>query len=299
LRRWQLAAGGAFLLLFGLALGILLTQSLRPRASEGDIITGDFMTGTGNPATERLLNDGKQAFARHDFPKAIESFKQVLAQEPNQPEAHSYMGFILLQAGHGDGALLAFDKALSVSPDFPMALWGKGMVLYQEKKDYDGAKAMLSKLAEMMPEGEERNAVTKVLAEISGEASNSAAGKTGGSSAGAVISGKIIVPDDLKSKLDPNAALFIIARPASGAAGPPLAVKKIDKPRFPLAYSLGQENVMMQGTRLAGKITLSARLDKDGNAMTREIGNLTGEYGKNPVNAGSTNVDIVLDQIAQ
>ena len=56
---------------------------------------------------------------------------------------------------------------------------------------------------------------------------------------------------------------------------------------------------MMQGTALPEKISLGARLDKDGNAMTREAGNITGEYRKNPVNTGSTNVDIVLDQIAQ
>jgi tetratricopeptide (TPR) repeat protein len=286
------------LLLFGLALGILLTQSLRPRAPEGDTITGDFMTGTSGSATARILDEGKQAFGRHDFVKAIDSFKQVLAQEPNHPEAHSYMGFILMQAGHGDGALMAFDKALAAAPDFPMALWGKALVLYQDKKDHAGAKAILSKLARMMPAGAERNEVTKLLAEI-GDTPGSGGAKAPAASRDAVISGKITLPDDLKSQLDPNAALFIIARPASGAAGPPLAVKKIDKPRFPLAYSLGQENVMMQGTQLSGKITLSARLDKDGNAMTREAGNITGEYRNNPVDIGSQNVDIALDQIAQ
>ena len=102
----------------------------------------------------------------------------------------------------------------------------------------------------------------------------------------------------LKAKLDPKAALFIIARPAGGAAGPPLAVKKIDQPSFPLAYSLGQENVMMQGTPFAGKINVTVRLDKDGNAVTREAGNLLGDYKKNPVAVGSQNVDIILDQLA-
>jgi cytochrome c-type biogenesis protein CcmH len=300
LRRWQLAAGGCFLLLFGLALGILLTQSLRPRTSEQDTITGDFMTGTSGAATARLLQEGKQAFAQQDFAKAIDSFKQVLAQEPNQPEAHSYMGFILLQAGHGDGALMAFEKALTVAPNFPMALWGKGMVLYRDKKDYAGAKEIFAKLLDMMPQGAERNEVAKVLAEIPGTSGPRAdAVKPPATPSSGTISGKITLDAKVKSTLDPNAALFIIARPASGAAGPPLAVKKIDKPSFPLTYSLGQENVMMQGTPFAGKINLTARLDKDGNAMTRETGNLLGEYGNNPVDVGSQNVDIVLDQIAQ
>jgi cytochrome c-type biogenesis protein CcmH len=299
MRRWQVVAGGGFLLLFGLVSGILLTQSLRPRMSEQDTITGDFMTGTGG-AGSTLLQQGKQAFAKQDYAKAIEAFKQVLAQDPNQPEAHAYMGFILVQAGHGDGALLAFDKALASAPNLPMALWGKGMVLYQSKKDYAGARTVLEKLLQLVPPGEERNEITKVLAEIpAGGTPAQKAGQPSAVKSGQTISGKISVEAKLQGKIDPGATLFLIARAAAGAAGPPLAVKKIDQPKFPVAYSLGQENVMMQGTPFTGKINISARLDKDGNAMTREAGNLLGDYKKNPVDVGSQNVDIVLDQVAQ
>jgi cytochrome c-type biogenesis protein CcmH len=298
IRGWQLVTGGAVLLLFGLVLGILLTQSLRPRMSEQDTITGDFMTGTGGAAST-LLQQGKQAFAKQDFAKAIDAFKQVLTQDPNQPEAHAYMGFILVQAGHGDGALLAFDKALAVAPDFPMALWGKGMVLYQDKKDYAGARAVLEKLLQLVPPGEERNEITKVLAEMpAGGASAPKAGPPAAAKSAQSISGKITVDPKLQSKIDKSATLFLIARAASGTAGPPLAVKKIDQPKFPVSYSLGQENVMIQGMPFSGKINVSARLDKDGNAMTREAGNLLGDYKKNPVQVGSQNVDIVLDEIA-
>ena len=78
------------------------------------------------------------------------------------------MGFILVQAGHGDGAVLAFDKALAAAPNFPMALWGKGMVLYREKKDFAGAREILEKLLNLMPPGEERNEIAKALMEIPG-----------------------------------------------------------------------------------------------------------------------------------
>ena len=103
----------------------------------------------------------------------------------------------------------------------------------------------------------------------------------------------------LKDKFDPQAALFIIARSAAGAGGPPLAVKKIDKPTFPLNYSLGQENVMTQGTPFSGNVTITVRLDKDGNPTTRGAGDLTGEYKKNPAEVGAKNADIVIDQVTQ
>ena len=304
-RRWQLIAGGVFLMLFGLALGVMLTKSVRERASESDSMTGDFMTGTtpqsGNARS--ALSEGKQAFAKQDYPKAIEAFKKVLAADPNNPEAHAYMGFILVQAGHGDGALMAFDKALAQAPNFPMALWGKGMVLYREKKDNAGAREIFEKLLNLMPPGEERNEIVKVLAEIPADSQKSSPSKAATTNAAAPstsaqVSGTISVDPKLKASVDPNAALFIIARPAGGAGGPPLAVKKIDKPIFPLSYSLSQENVMMQGTPFTGKINITVRLDKDGNAVTRGPGDLSGEYKKNPAEVGVKNVDIVLDQIA-
>ena len=304
-RRWQLITGGVFLLLFGLALGVMLTQSIRPRASENDTMTGDFMTGTTSPSGDvrAAMNDGKQAFAKKDFPKAIDAFKRALAADPNNPEAHAYMGFILVQAGHGDGALMAFDKALSAAPNFPMALWGRGMVLYQDKKDYAGAREIFERLLNLIPPGEERNEIAKVLAEIpagSGQKTQSPAPAASASPpSSAQITGTITVDPKLKANIDPNAALFIIARPAGGAAGPPLAVKKIDKPVFPLTYSLGQENVMMQGTPFTGKINVTVRLDKDSNPTTRGAGDMTGDYKKNPANIGTKNADIVIDQMTQ
>jgi cytochrome c-type biogenesis protein CcmH len=306
-RRWQLVGGGLFLLLFGLVLGVMLTKSVRPRGGESDSMTGDFLTGTSpaNSESQTALQEGKQAFARQEFPKAIEAFKKVLASDPNNAEAHSYMGFILVQAGHGDAALTAFDKALSHAPNFPMALWGKGMVLYREKQDFVGARETLEKLLNLIPPGEEKNEIAKVLAEIpsgDGQKSQSSGQTTATASAApssSQISGQISLDPKLKANLDPNAALFIIARPAGVAGGPPLAVKKIDKPAFPLSYSLSQENVMMQGTAFTGKINLTARLDRDGNPTTRGAGDMTGDYKKNPVEVGSKNVDIVIDQWTQ
>ena len=235
-RRWQLVTGGAFLVLFGLALGVLLTQSLRPRTSEQDSMTGDFLTGTapGNVTTRPALEEGKQAFAKQDFPKAIDQFKKVLETDPNQPEAHSYMGMILFQAGHADGAMMAFDRALSQAPNFPMALWGKGMILYREKKDYDGARVVLKQLLQLIPPGEDRTEIEKIVASFpppGGEGKQLAAAPAPGSTQS--ITGKITLDQNVKGQLDSKATLFIIARAAGPAGGPPLAVKKIDSAGFP------------------------------------------------------------------
>ena len=296
-RRWQLATGGAFLLFFGLALGVLLTQSLRPRTSEQDSMTGDFLTGTmpADAATRSALEEGKRAFAKQDFPKAIESFKKVLEADPNQPEAHSYMGMILIQAGHADGAMMAFDRALAQAPNYPMALWGKGMILYREKKDYAAARVVLQQLLQLIPPGEDRAEIEKIIASFPPPGSD--AGQVPASpspDSKQTVSGKITLGPKVKG-MNSKATLFIIARPAGSGGGPPLAVKKIDQPVFPLSYVIGAENVMMQGTPFTGKINLSVRLDQDGNPTTRTAGDLTGNY-QAPIDIGARNIDIVIDQ---
>jgi len=297
-RGWQLATGGAFLLLFGLTLGIALTNSLRSRESAQDSITGGFLTGTSESANTRFLQEGKSAFAKQDWPKAIEAFKQALAADPNQPEAHAYMGFILLQAGHADGALLAFDKALSQAPNFPMALWGKGMVLLRDKQDYSGARLVLGQLVQLLPPGAERSEVEKTIKELPPAEGKPQSQATAAAPSGQQIIGRISVDAKLKGNVDSQATLFIIAR-SDASKGPPLAVKKIDRPVFPVSYSLGPENVMMQGIPFTGRVSITARLDKDGNPTTRQPGDLTGDYKKNPVAVGSKNIDIVLDQVVQ
>jgi tetratricopeptide (TPR) repeat protein len=263
-----------------------------------------------------LLAQGRAAFDKQQLPVAIDAFKRVLAADPNQPEAHSYMGLILAQAGHYDGAMMAFEKALSFDPNLPLALWGKGMLLYRVKQDLPAARQTLEKLLPLLPAGQEKNEVQKTLLEINLPSSKTAVASTAKEPApkatprpgiapppssqaragGGTVQGVVTIDSKMKSKLDGKAVLFIIARSGGTAGGPPLAVKKIERPAFPLTYTLGPEDVMMQGMPLSGKIAITVRLDADGNAMTRQPGDLIGEYKNNPVEVGAQKVDIVIDR---
>lgn len=309
LRTWQIVGGAAFLLIFGITVGVFLTRSLRPRSGAQDTMTGGFLTGTESPGdAASLVAQGRAFFERRDYPPAIEAFKKALAIDPNQPEAHTYLGILLARAGHAEGAIMAFDRALAAQPDFPMALWGKGMLLYQTKSDPAAARETLQRLAAILPPGVDKTAVEKALADLARmpadakRPAQSAPSKPASTASakpvpagGAKLQGVIDVDPKLKSKLESQAVLFIIARPAGG--GPPIAVKRIARPAFPLAYSLGPEDAMSPDAPFSGKVMVSARLDKDGDPMTRGAGDLSGEYKKNPVEIGSAKVEIVLDQL--
>ncbi len=309
LRTWQIVGGAVFLLAFGITVGVFLTQSLRPRSGEQDTMTGGFLTGTQSPGdAASLVAQGRAFFEKREYAPAIEAFKKALAVDPKQPEAHAYLGMMLAQAGHAEGAIMAFDRALEAQPDFPMALWGKGMLLYQTKSDPAAARETLQRLAAILPPGEDKTAVEKALADLGRMPADakrpaqsappkpaSTASAKPAPAGGAKLQGVIDVDPKLKSKVESQAVLFIIVRPAGG--GPPIAAKRIARPSFPLAYSLGPEDAMSPNAPLSGKVMVSARLDKDGDPMTRGAGDLSGEYKKNPVEIGSAKVEIVLDQI--
>ncbi|MBK7949904.1 MAG: hypothetical protein IPK00_14410 [Deltaproteobacteria bacterium] len=109
----------------------------------------------------------------------------------------------------------------------------------------------------------------------------------------APISGRIELAPEAVSRQPKPAVLFVIARPQGATGGPPLAVVRIPDPVFPVDFEIGPADVMIPSMRFAGPIALSARLDADGNAMTRADGDLaSGEIA--PQAPGATGVSLVL-----
>ncbi len=107
------------------------------------------------------------------------------------------------------------------------------------------------------------------------------------------LGGTVSLKSELAKQVDPNAVLYIIARKE---VGPPLAVKRVAQPKFPLTYSLSQADAMLPGSQLQGEVKLTARLDKDGNAGPLQTGDMTGAVvGTVPV--GKSNADITIDTL--
>jgi hypothetical protein len=93
------------------------------------------------------------------------------------------------------------------------------------------------------------------------------------------------------AEVPPGASLFVIAR--AGQAGPPTAVLRLPAPRFPFEFQLGPENRMIAALPWEGPFILSARIDLDGNATTRDVGGLEGRASA-PAAPGDRDVEITL-----
>ena len=123
-------------------------------------------------------------------------------------------------------------------------------------------------LRSIFPASEEaRSPMGARAAALPGELANSV--ESSGSAAS--VRGEVHLAEGIRPS--PGAVLFIIARKRGSQGGPPLAVARIGEPRFPQPFELGPDQVMIPSLRFEGPVSITARLDADGNAMTREASN--------------------------
>ena len=85
--------------------------------------------------------------------------------------------------------------------------------------------------------------------------------------------------------------LFLFVRPTGASGGPPLAVQRIPSPSFPLAFSIGPQDAMVAGGPFPERVSIEARLDGDGNAMTEAPGDLS---ARSEVVPGASDIVLAL-----
>ncbi len=108
------------------------------------------------------------------------------------------------------------------------------------------------------------------------------------------IEGTVKVAPALSAKIT-KGTLFVFARPAGEAAGPPAAVLKLDSPKFPQSFSLSAANAMIPGTEFKGPFRLTARFSPLGDAMQKD-GAFEGKTDeKKPVSPGAKGIEILID----
>ena len=115
--------------------------------------------------------------------------------------------------------------------------------------------------------------------------------------AGGSISGKVEMSKAI-AKAKPKGTLFVTARRISdnpNVRGSLVAVKKLPATTFPLEFSMSAADMPFEGAAFDGELTLTARIDQDGDPMTRQKGDVHGTLPK--VQVGSKDVRLTIDQL--
>jgi hypothetical protein len=94
-----------------------------------------------------------------------------------------------------------------------------------------------------------------------------------------VIKGELRLDPKVKDKVKPGDVIYLVARrPPQGATpGPVVAVRRLEAGTFPMSFQLDSRDAMMMGgSKMEGPLVVTARVDKDGDAMTKNPGDVTG-----------------------
>lgn len=105
-----------------------------------------------------------------------------------------------------------------------------------------------------------------------------------------LLSGTISLDPSITQSPGSAVTVFIIARTGPGK-GKPVLARRIDAQSFPLTFALTGADSMMAGDK-PKNVSLEARIDLDGDAMTREPGSPTARLSS--VDLGSESVALTL-----
>jgi hypothetical protein len=107
-----------------------------------------------------------------------------------------------------------------------------------------------------------------------------------------MIRGTIEWPEADDAVLSSGPILYLFVRPAGSEAGPPLAVQRIPPTSFPMPFAIGPQDAMSAAADFPEQVTVEARLDRDGDAMSRGPDDWTAR--SQPITPGSRGVVLTL-----
>jgi cytochrome c-type biogenesis protein CcmH len=195
-------------------------------------------------------------------------------------------------AGQG-GQLI--EEVLASEPENPQALWMGGLIAAERGRP-DLARARWTTLLELNPGPQIVAAVRSQLAELGVAPAAQPSRQSVAADAGPVIRLRLSLGEAFSTTdFGPSARLFIFARAQAG--GPPLAVVPASVGDLPGEFTLSDANVMIQGNRLSNfdEIQLVARISRSG-SPSAQSGDVFAQTRYNVAEGGV--VEMVLDQVA-
>lgn len=130
-------------------------------------ITGTVPMGEQAIGPPSSLQEANAALDRGDFRRALEGYRNILSRDPENLEARTQIGVLLAQGQHYDEAIRTFDQVLAKQPDYPHALFEKGLVLFQGKvQPREGVKVWEQLIATAPPENEYAVTARRMLDQV-------------------------------------------------------------------------------------------------------------------------------------
>ncbi len=105
---------------------------------------------------EGFYNLGTLSLRRNDFAKARQYLEKTLKLRPDYPEAWNNLGMMAAQEGHPDQAIQNFEQSLQLRPGYAIALLNLGNI-YRRQGNFTKAAESLNQAIQLQPDDPEIN----------------------------------------------------------------------------------------------------------------------------------------------
>jgi len=212
-------------------------------------------------------------------PPASQLFEEALAEAPGNPQALLYGGFAA--ATRGDRALARQRWQMLKSMHPPPQI----------------EQMLDARIAELGPPGGADPGGETEAATVGTSASSAGTSTSAGGLSAAEVTVNISIAPALKSRLVPEAPLFVFAR-EPGSKGPPLAAKRLTSSAIGTQVHLSAADSMLPGRVLVKgqQVSITARVSFSGKPVP-SAGDLYGELSYDVGRDGARN--LVIDRVAE
>jgi cytochrome c-type biogenesis protein CcmH len=192
---------------------------------------------------------------------------RALQVDPRSAGARTHRALLASAIGQTDRALGLLDEVLADDASFEPALVYKGWIA-SEAGRWDLAVDALEKAVAIRPDPSLQGRLEEARRNLAGGSPPTAAPAPAATSR--LVRVVVDISPEAKARAQGASLLFVSLRQAGVAAGPPLAAKRVPVSAFPTTVEvLDTDRPMMSGAPLPDRFDLVARLDTDGDPMTR------------------------------
>lgn len=222
---------------------------------------------------------------QRDLMKVFDQTQAILGIQPGEPHALTYQALVRVAMGQADQAETMLIDAIKKNPRIEDAYIHLAIARLQ-LGNRKGAEAAIQDGQKQFPE--DRELLANVFEQISSAAEKEAAAgpPVAGAPAddpdhpeataappaapGSGSGGSVVVVVDLPRgvTVPQGAILFVMAREAGFDSGAPVAVKRVPAVNFPITVTLSEKD-SMAGESLPGLMRIDARVDPDGDPMSK------------------------------
>jgi len=292
---------------------------------------GNGGMSAGPEDVEARLDQARANLAQQNLMGVWNDTQFVLQKQPGHPRALSYQALVRLAMGQADVAESMLKRAMASAPDLLDAhlhlavVYARSGRRAQAESTLRGAmsrfpehranlEALMQELFRDSPAGGPDPNAAGAHAGVAppddhvhadeglgaGPSMETAGGRPGaaprmGAEASAAmparLSGVVEADASLRGRLGGGGTVFVTVRPVGVTSGPPVAVKRFSAASLPATFAITSADSML-GQELPDSVRIEARLDPDGDPLTRAATDPSARL--EDVKLGSTGLRLVL-----